>query len=584
MKRRRLVGVGLATVVCCLAPAAVAKADLAGDVASIVEQVIEDDIATTVVPNSATHFPVTCDLFPASIYALQAKRYNGFSTIVRDDLADSTGFLVTLAIDGGDLANLPLPHQTYRAQTLTVLGALLTDNPLTKLKYTQGDVNQAVCSFNASAASQPSVSSLVMQECSTAQSSAVTEIACATGLAARDAADGNETLLPNDGQRALVAIASQIVLDDPSNTAHAHDAGEFGKVVALVQEAIGSKSPIDVSGANLSATSAKLIEALAGQISVLSSTSSASSAQLVATIVAFGAKTASLTGTLNVVKAAMLGGGAYAVITDVQARNYGAAAADSFDTLDAEICPAGSNDKTLGCDRVDKDVRAFLKAASVYAIDSASAGSVDASVSADFRAAAVDLIEDMGGAGIRRKTFASKSGRSPAWPFPDFALRASLRPGFASPAAPGTATSALMTYASMDWPNFRWKMFPQRRSESSLWLGGDISLLDVFGPFVELAARNSSLGNDGARSGDAFVLAFVVPRVEIEFGIPELTKNLVVGVGGAARFYRADQNPVSSSTAPVTASYCFIGQSDCAGGASFGASNFEGTVFVKYVP
>jgi len=164
-------------------------------------------------------------------------------------------------------------------------------------------------------------------------------------------------------------------------------------------------------------------------------------------------------------------------------------------------------------------------------------------------------------------------------------LRESLRPGFARPADPGTNSSALVTYASVDWPSLRFKIYPSSRVKSPLWVGGNVSFIDAIGPLLELAARNSTLastGTDATRDG-AFLLGFLVPRLEFEFGVPELTKNLVVGLGGAARLYRADQSSPLNTTVPVTATYCIAGQSGCSGG-SFNGNNFEGSVFVKYVP
>src|SRR5580692_3222469 len=100
----RPLGTLLLTIGSLLFVARSARADFADDAVSIVEQVIEDDVATDVVPHAAKHFPVTCDLLPASITAMQSKRYDGFSTVVRQDLADSLGMVATLAVDGGDLA------------------------------------------------------------------------------------------------------------------------------------------------------------------------------------------------------------------------------------------------------------------------------------------------------------------------------------------------------------------------------------------------------------------------------------------------------------------------------------------------
>jgi hypothetical protein len=84
-------------------------------------------------------------------------------------------------------------------------------------------------------------------------------------------------------------------------------------------------------------------------------------------------------------------------------------------------------------------------------------------------------------------------------------------------------------------------------------------------------------------AGKVFGLAFIVPRLETEFAVPELTKNLVTGIGGAWRFYRADQTPPAMTDLPVAASYCVSWQTGCRNGWG-NLSNVEGSIFVKYVP
>jgi hypothetical protein len=580
-------GIALVTLAIATLVTRHARADFASDAADIVEQLIEDDVATQVVPNAATKFPATCDLLPATIGALQAKRYNGIPAVVRKELADDAGLIVVLAVEGGNFTQLPgLPNSAaIRQETIDILMKL---DP-SAAKPPPAFVNTTTCSFTTSAPKQ-AASTIVLQACATTQPSASLELACALGLAVRDGASDDASLVPGDLRKGLGAIASQAVLNAFPTVAVAPN--QFGQVVQLIDQAEAG-TPLPTT---LPVGSAQVIQALANQIVLLSKAPSESLEQVGAAVVQFSAySTAALSSVkptppplaAELAAFTTLAGGAYAVIADIKAKNYGAATSDSFDALNAVVDANCDNSGDGPCSEFGKLVRAFLKATAVYAVDSLTS-TLDSSASSDFRAAAVDLIEATGGAGIRRKTFGGKSGRNAGWGFPNFALRESLRPGFASPAVPGTNSSALLTYASVDWPNLRFKIYPARRAGNPLWVGGNISVIDAIGPLVELAARNSTLGsteNAATRNG-AFALGFLVPRFEFEFGVPELTRNLVLGIGIAARLYRAEQSSPLNATGPVVATYCIVGQSANNGcnGASFDENNFEGSIFIKYVP
>ena len=583
-----------------------ARADFASDIASIVEQLIEDNVATEVVPNMAANFPVTCDLLPSSIRALQSKRYNGFMAVVRNELADTSGLLVLLAVDGGNGKLLPTPAQTFEQQTDNVLNAVfkpIKTGFVTGLTVSSGAL--AGCTFDTKAKTPPqaptqSVATTILQQCTSTQSSAQQELACAAGIAVRDAASGSTSNLSPDAERALVAVAAQILMDDPGlKSALANPPigiKAYTDAVADVRKAVGSPSTAvfmcsgAAAGPAAQACNAAnaLVQTLAAELATLSGTSSASLAQVITTIGAFAAQSTTLAApvaTLGQI-ADVAAGKALSFVSDIQAKNYGAAAGDAFvaanEVID-NVCQSQPGNEI--CSRLGQDVREFVRATAIYAIDSAANGAASASVSQDFRDAAVDLIEDTGGAGVRRRTFAfyeHGSSQMPAFVFPNFALRGSLRPGFAALSSTGTSSSAFMFYPSIDWPNIRWKFYPCHRKENALWWGGDFSLLDVAGPFVEIAGRNSTL-NGSTSVGTVFGLAFLAPRLETEFAVPELTKNLVIGLGAAVRFYRADQTPAAVAGAPVVATYCTAGQSGCQNG-SFTVNNFEGSIFVKYVP
>ncbi len=254
------------------------------------------------------------------------------------------------------------------------------------------------------------------------------------------------------------------------------------------------------------------------------------------------------------------------VCRDIQSRNYGAAAGEVFDALQQRKCPEQEmlSSPPLGCREIDGKVYDFLRALAVYSIDSATSGNPGASNDADFRKAAVDLIEAAGGAGVRRSLWARAHGLY----VPEFALRDAWRPGHL-----GTGTSPNMVYPSLELVRGRLRV-PVRQS---LYLGLHVSVLDLLGPFVEVSTRNANLRND-EHATRVFLLGFIVPRLDIEVGVPQLTKNLVVGFGGAFRFFRAE----SLDGGMI---YCTVGDNCSSGGRRAPASDyFEFSVFAKFVP
>lgn len=596
MSRLHSAIIGLCATLAAFSFAQVAKADFASDAAAIIQQVIEDDIATQVIPNSAQSFPSTCDLIPASVYALQNKRINGFPRLVRKDVADTAGLLAFLKIEKGNLDALPgetlapaVAVYLFRQQTLEILGALLDRTTLlNEQRHTRAAPpnGQVDCVFPPGAAAPgQSLPGSIMAACATAQGDARQELACSIALAVRDAANGDRGNLPADGQRALVALAAQ-------NIEYLGGASRFSDALVLVNQAVANPpGPFQLSnGSPVAGALVAVLSAFGGEISALSKTPNEDLDRLLAIATTFASELASGHATTpdhpydDLRDISTLAAGSFTIITAVRSKDYASAAGVAFDTLETVI-EAKCKPNEPGCGHIDELVRKFLKAAAVYTIDSLENGNADGAASSDFRAAAVDLIEAAGGEGVRRKLFSTdpNSNQKPGWYFPNFALRGALRPGFAGRTEPGTHSSNLSAYPSMDWPNFRLKVYPPRRAGNPFWLGINLSPFDVIGPLYEVAARNPSLGDHQTRSTQAFLWGFVVPRVEVEFAIPELSKNLVAGIGGTVRMYRAVEQPITSATLPVTANYCFALQSRCDGGV-FNGNNFEGSVFVKYVP
>lgn len=591
----------IATTLFMLTISGAARADFSADAIAIIRQVIEDNVATQVVPNGAAELPSTCDLIPASVYALQTRRFDGFASIVREEAAATTGlvaFIVTdrgasakLVLQSAGLTNPPIAQVSFplRPQTVKLLGRLAGD-PNWAAGSSINGANKCVFDSHVSAASVPppgvaprqSVPMSVLSACAATQSLPHQELSCAIGIAVRDAANGETSKIAADGERAAVTIAAIALMELVPGLSFSDALSDVNQLLS------NTPSPIvPLSGPALLPAVEQKIRSLLGQVAALSMGGEMSIERVLGIVAVFGTSASTMAGRplasdQQIAALRDLLRGSYVVYEDVQAKNYAAAAGDVFETLD-DVVKDECGTRTAGaCSNRNRLVRVFLRAAATYTIDSLMTGNGD-DASADFRAAAVDLIEDAGGAGIRRKTFSSDSGQYPGWYFPNFTLRGALRPGFAGRTDPGTNSSNFTTYASVDWPNLRYKIYPASRVTNPLWVGGNFSLIDAIGPLFEAAARNPTLGRQRTRAGQAFALGFVVPRVEFEFGVPELTRNLVVGAGGTMRLYRAVEAPVTTASLPTIADYCFAFQSHCPGGA-FNANDFEASLFVKYVP
>jgi hypothetical protein len=253
------------------------------------------------------------------------------------------------------------------------------------------------------------------------------------------------------------------------------------------------------------------------------------------------------------------------VVSDIRANNYGAAVGEVFDTVqDISSCQDG--DPRDICSADSRAVYRFLQALAVYSVDSLTANASGVSAEADFRAAAVNLIERFAGEGVRRKLLT----RRVQWLYlPELDLRYAWRPGHI-----GRSSDPLLVYPSIDLVRGRIVI-----KNASTYLSVSGSLLDPLGPIVEVATRNDALGSDPLRT-NVFWLGFLVPRADIEFGVPDLTKNLVIGAGAAFRFFRAQ-----SGTATTPPSYCLM-FSHCGQSSIQDANwnNAELSLFVKYVP
>lgn len=606
-----------------------AKADWYDDATSIVEQLIEDNIATVAVPNAASRLPVACEFFPSTVYALEAKRYNGIPVIIRKEAADAIGLFVLDKIDplqiapGGDpnkLAVSPDSNVTLNAWALQMLKTAVAKPAADAVKKEEGATlksatatvaakdkvalskQKPACSFPAthdgqqsSDAATESKATKAMRLCEAPQSTLPRELGCAAALTVRDAANGDDSLLPSDVRR----LAAAVVLEEASagaipagvtlqNAMSALQAalsgtGSEDDLAASVCSAIGFPSTSPPTAAYTACASA--LKASAAWARTRNLRLDASTLEKALGLVAGIAQTCAdhkpalpESGVCSIIET--LATDSERVIEDVQSKNFGAAAGSVLGVVEQIKCEDadGFHDDWAGCSKTDQAVYGFLQALAVFSVDSLTSGKAPASADSDFRKAAVDLIEATSGAGVRRTLWHAAYF---LW-VPEFALRDAWRPGHV-----GTSPGELMIYPSIDLIRFRLRpidgfreLFLNLPPSQNFFLGIQVSVLDPLGPIMEGSTRDGSL-RTSANATNVFWWGFIVPRLDVEIALPQLSKNLVVGAGGAFRFFRAEGSPGS-------ALYCVVG-SDCTvsgvnEGKSPSAGNFEASVFVKYVP
>ena len=240
----------------------------------------------------------------------------------------------------------------------------------------------------------------------------------------------------------------------------------------------------------------------------------------------------------------------------LRARDYGGAADVVMSILTKVACDGAK------CTAWNEKAITFVHKFAVYTIDSIRSGSASTSASSNFRSAAVVLIDSVSGLGLSR---APRIWRD-IW-LPRFALRKGARPG--------SGRTDLVSYPSVDIMTLRFVPY----STPSFQLHLAFSALDLVGGFTELGVRAPEL--QGKSNGYVFGLGFVTPRVDVELGVPGLTKHLVVGAGLGVRFFRAD-----SSAADGSMIYCTV--ADCHDNAVdndyFDENNLDYSIFIKFVP
>jgi hypothetical protein len=658
-----------------------ARADWYSDAKDIVQQLVEDDIATQAVPNAASRIQAICDYFPSTVAALEDKRYDGLPPILRKEVADAVGYVVltnlaTLAAAppgpaatppagapapalmtagapaGGapagpppavalaartrkapdakgfvnldevrPLLKLGLPDAAMAAKAqpaaAVAAGPAAAGAPAPKIQASSSSSGSGdLCTFPSQATAkrlqkysrwvarkqanpnlkqsapedhapvQPvpeSKATAALRLCLPPQKDIGSEISCAAALLTRDAVNGDTKLLPSDLRRLAAAtiVEGAAVLEKSTKT----DADlvtlatKVGAVLASptgdsIADAVCTGLAVPDLATCKSTLAADIDPLLAHGVALNVATLEQALGLVQAIAQQWQTKVGAGGGTLPKVLTYVqqIATGTLQVVKDVQAKDYGAAAGDVMGTVEEIVCEDDNGDTLKaadgsvkpGCSYKEQTVYQFLQVLAVYSVDSLTSGTTT-TVDANFRKAAVDMIEAWSGAGVRRNLLHNAEFAY----IPEFALRDAWRPGHI-----GTTSSQLLVYPSVDLLRGRIKI-PVGRT---FYLGVHGSLLDPLGPLMEVSTRTASWSPSDKNLTSAFLLGFVVPRVDIEFGVPDLTKNLTIGVGGAMRFVRAE-------AASDGATYCIVG-STCVTGTSAAPTwnNAELSVFVKYVP
>jgi hypothetical protein len=541
-----------------------ARADVYEDVLEIVEQLVEDDIATDAVPNAATQIPITCDYFPATVAALQSKRFAGLPAVIRKEVADAVGFLILHEVD----STIALPA-SFPMLKAAVAKAAPQPEDLTKTP-----TNACGTLGDAHFGGVVSVATAQMKACAPKQTTLARELGCSLGLLARDAADGDKALLSGDFQRFVAALAMRTL---PS-VGTASDAqivnAAFAFATGLAQKSPDATIAGDVCqalvvGATVSSTCTadvtKTLSIVRSQqlnlgtleqaLGIIVDITSTCGTQPAAPAPQLPDAVVKLCVAVNAVAK-----GSDEILGDLSSKNYGAAAKAVFGFGENLAC--GTDTTKQGCTDLDRKVYTFLQALAVYTIDSFSPGAPSTSAGAAFKEAAVDLIEAQGGEGVRRPVTPWTR-----WLVPEFAIRDAWRPGHI-----GTTGSQLFVYPSVDF--LRARVHPN--VGQNFYLGFHVSVIDPIGPVMEVATRSPSLENDNSALG-VFFLGLIVPRFDVELGAPTITKHLVIGTGTALRFFRSEGTPAD-------AHYCVWEASCSSGSKALNWDNVELSLFVKYVP
>jgi len=578
----------VAIVLVAVAPGT-ARGDFYADARNVIQQLIEDNIAHEVIPKAARQIPALCTFFPASINAIAEQRFTGLPAVVRKEFADLAGYEV--------LARLA-PQRTE------------TKDPLVGVAQASVTAAEPAPPANVDCvlADHESTATTVLRSCVARKNSPKEEIACTLALTTRDVIDGDPQL-EQAAQRLISAIFAlalaqvdtrfaALVNDQADELREAVERAVRGELTSeqLVNELARLSGIIDVTAAHdeLRHFSDRLALAL----------DKAEIDRITTEVERLNARLASARTTLSTLRSLVLPvlaatrgapidyERALSIIADLvarcpitldetkplrdflddevaaikalreivrmlQARNYGGAAEKLLAKISTPDCTA--TPENAACTETGKAALIFVEKLIVYTVDAVTSKTPQSSAAEDFRKAAMELIRIHSFAGVARVN---------SWPnfyrTPEFSLRKSFRMDVAK--VTDTASVELLTLRT------RPLIYTQQ-----VYLAFHVSLLDGLGPFTELATRDPAVAG-GEHPEYAFLIALVAPRVDLEFGLPGLSRNLVIGGGAAGRFYRVEKRD-------GVPTYCFTFFT-CRGDTNRtwpGSDNLEFSLFVKYV-
>jgi hypothetical protein len=153
--------------------------------------------------------------------------------------------------------------------------------------------------------------------------------------------------------------------------------------------------------------------------------------------------------------------------------------------------------------------------------------------------------------------------------YPMVGLRASFSTGYVN----SLNADGLRFVPTVTWPNFRWGHIS---AGQSTYAGLQLSLLDAADPLAEVALRSRKrFANE-----ELVFVNFVRPRLDVMFGVPRLSRHLVLSAGASLR-------PVAAFTSPdKTSDFVYHTVFSCKGTEcqGTGARFFEMSLGIQYLP
>lgn len=219
------------------------------------------------------------------------------------------------------------------------------------------------------------------------------------------------------------------------------------------------------------------------------------------------------------------------IVRAISQKSYGDAANLAlqaiFEIVKTDDC---TTSLTLNAACRSDSFRTFLTSFTQYVIESAGTGSPTEVTRAALRASAVQVLRQIGvGGGFDRRGWRLWAGFVPlpglGFIMPEFGLRASWSPSYVN----RDEGRSIRYVASANLLTFK----PLLRYTDFTYVALHISLADPLAPLSELATRRV----EGVEYVDSHKLAWniLAPRLELLYGIPALSRHLVIGAGISVR-------------------------------------------------